>query len=129
MAHPNEDLMRKGFAAFSSGDMATLNDLFADDIEWHTPGESQIAGDYHGKDEVFGAFAKVVELTGGTFKIDLHDVLANDDHGVALLTVTGQQDGRELHDNSVQVFHIKDGKVTESWIHPGDERASDEFWG
>jgi len=30
--------------------------------------------------------------------------------------------------NSAQVWHIKDGKVTESWLHPGDAYASDEFW-
>jgi len=29
--------------------------------------------------------------------------------------------------NSAQVWHIKDGKVTESWLHPGDAYASDEF--
>ena len=31
MAHPNEDLVRRGYEAFATGDMATLNELFADD--------------------------------------------------------------------------------------------------
>ena len=129
MAHPNEDLMRKGYAAFGSGDLAALNDLFSDDVVWHSPGHNQLSGDQRGKDEVFAQFGKIVELTGGTFKLDLHDVLANDDHGVALLTATAQRDGKELNDHSVQVFHLKDGKVTESWLHVGDEQKSDEFWG
>jgi hypothetical protein len=25
--------------------------------------------------------------------------------------------------------HVKDGKVTEQRLHPGDPYASDEFWG
>jgi uncharacterized protein len=129
MGHPNEDLARKGYAAFGSGDMDTLNEIFADDLVWHVGGKSSLAGDYRGKDAVFGFFAKTMELSSGTFRLDIHDILANDDHIVALTTTTGEHDGKSLHDNGVQVLHVKDGKVTESWFHPGDQQAVDEFWG
>ena len=129
MAHPNEDLARRGYQAFSEGDMATLNELFADDLVWHVGGRSSLAGDYRGKDAVFDFFAKTMEMTGGTFRLEVHDILANDDHVVALTTVSGQRDGKSINDNSVQVLHVKDGKVTESWFHPGDQYAADEFWG
>jgi ketosteroid isomerase-like protein len=129
VAHPNEDLIRKGYAAFQSGDMATLNDLFADDVVWHAPGRNQLAGTYRGKDEVFASFLKVAELTGGTFKLDIHTVLADDEHAIVLTRATGEREGRKLDDNTVQVFHISDGKVTEQWLHPGDLYAADEFWG
>ena|ERR1051325_989933 len=129
MTHPNEDLARKGYAAFSSGDMTALNDLFADDIVWHVGGRSPLAGDYKGKDAVFGFFAKTMEMTGGTFRLEVHDLLANDDHVVALTHVSGQRDGKSIDDNSVQVLHVSGGKVTESWFHPGDAYAADEFWG
>ena len=128
MAHPNEDLLRRGYEAFGKGDMDTLNQLFADDIVWHTPGKSPIAGDYKGKQEVFAFFGKIAELSGGTFKLEIHEVLANDEHGVVLATSTGQRDGKRIDDNSVNVFHIQDGKVTEFWGHPGDQYATDEFW-
>jgi uncharacterized protein len=128
MAHPNEDLVRRGFAAFGTGDMATLGELFADDIVWHGGGRSPISGDYKGKDEVFGFFAQLAERAGGTFRIDVHDVLANDEHVVALTTGTGQREGKTLSDNGAQVFHVKDGKVTETWFLPGDQYADDEFW-
>ena len=129
MAHPNEALVRRGYEAFATGDMATLNELFADDIVWHVPGRSQLAGDFRGKEEVFGNFQKVAELTGGTFKLDIHAVLADDEHAVVLARAMGEREGKTLNDNSVQVFHIKDGKVTEQWLHPGDTYASDDFWG
>ena len=129
MTHPNEDLVRKGFAAFSSGDMATLNELFADDIVWHSPGRSQLSGDYRGKPAVMGFFQKTFELTGGTFKLEIHDVLANDTHGVALVRATAELEGRKLDSNSVQVFHIVGGKVVEQWLTNDDQYASDEFWG
>ena len=128
MTHPNEDLVRKGFAAFSSGDMATLNDLFADDIVWHSAGTNQLSGDRRGKAAVMDLFKKTFELSGGTLKLEMHDVLANDTHGVALVHATGEREGRTLDDDTVQVFHIVDGKVTEQWLCPGDQSASDAFW-
>ena len=46
MGHPNEDLIRQGYDAFSSGDMDTLRELFHPDIVWHASGRSQLAGDH-----------------------------------------------------------------------------------
>jgi ketosteroid isomerase-like protein len=37
MAHPNENLVRRGFDAFSKGDVDTLRELFDQDAVWHTP--------------------------------------------------------------------------------------------
>src|ERR671930_2216500 len=102
MSHPNEDLIRKGYAAFLSGDMATLSDLFADDVVWHAPGRNPLAGTYRGKEEVFASFQKVVEMTGGTFKLDIHAILADDEHAVVLTRATGEREGKSLDDKSVQ---------------------------
>lgn len=128
MAHPNEDLMRKGYEAFGSGDLNAVRELFADDIVWHVAGKSPLAGDYKGQDEVLGFLAKTMEMTGGTFRIEVHDILANDEHGIALATARAEREGKQLDSNSVQVVHIRGGKLTESWFHPEDLYANDEFW-
>jgi ketosteroid isomerase-like protein len=129
MAHPNEDLLRRGYEAFSSGDMQTLGELFAVDIVWHVGGRNQLSSDYRGTQEVFNLFGSFAQLTGGTLRIELHDVLANDEHAVALQKVTGEREGRTLDDNGVGVYHVREGKVTEAWFHPGDAYDLDEFWG
>ncbi len=36
--HPNIELSRRGYAAFGTGDMATLTELIADDAVWHVGG-------------------------------------------------------------------------------------------
>ena len=128
MTHPNEDLVRRGYEAFGTGDIATLQELFADDIVWHFPGNSPVSGDFNGKAEVLGWLAKNAELSGGTLRVEPHDVLANDEHAVGLIRVSAQREGRSLDDPSVQIFHIKDGKATEVWVHPSDQAASDAFW-
>ena len=128
MAHPNEELLRKGYDAFGKGDMDTIRELFSDDIVWHAPGKSPLAGDYEGIDAVLEQFGKVFEMTGGSFRLEIHDVIANDEHAVALVRATGERDGKTFDDRGVQVWHIKDGKATEQWLHSGDQYAADEFF-
>ena len=129
MGHPNEELMRKGYKAFSEGDLDTVSTLFADDIVWHVSGKSSIAGDYKGKEHVFEFFGKVTQDTGGTFKIDIHDVLANDEHAVVLASSSAQKDGKSFEGNGVAVYHVKDGQVAEAWQIAEDQYGTDEFWG
>jgi ketosteroid isomerase-like protein len=128
--HPNEELIRKGYEAFGKGDLDALrNELFDPNIKWHVAGRSSVAGDYEGVDNVFGFFGKIAELSGGTFNLELHDVLANDTHAAVLATASGQRDGKSLTDHNVHVWHLEGGKAKEFWGHAQDQYAVDEFWG
>jgi ketosteroid isomerase-like protein len=40
VAHPKEDLIRKAYDAFGSGDIDTIREPFAEDIEFHVPGKN-----------------------------------------------------------------------------------------
>jgi ketosteroid isomerase-like protein len=124
--HPNVALLRKGYDAFAKGDMATINDLFADDIVWHVPGTGILSGDYKGKEEVINMFGRLFQETGGTFKIDIHDVLANDEHSVCINTVSGERNGTRFETRNVDVFHpTADGKVKEYWSCSENQAAID----
>lgn len=126
--HPNVALLKKGYEAFAKGDMATLTELFSENVVWHMAGSNPISGEHRGRDAVFAFFAKVTQLTGGTFKSELHDVLANDEHGVALTRATASRQGRQLNSLDTAVYHTGDGKVTEAWSFAQDQRVTDEFW-
>ena len=129
MTHPNEDLMREGFAAFARGDLDALqNRYFAEDIRWHFPGKSPFGGDIEGAAEVIKWLGRSFEASDGTIRLELHDVIANDEHAVALFTAHAERAGKHLEDNTVQVAHIRDGKETEVWFYPADQYATDEFW-
>lgn len=127
-AHPNAELIRRGYDAFSRGDMDALRDLIAPDAVWHVPGRSPQAGDYTGIDAILGFFAESFQRSEGTLKVELHDVLANDEHGVGLQRSTAHRLGKTLDSNDALVFHLRDGKATEAWFHPGDQYATDDFW-
>ena len=70
----------------------------------------------------------LVERSGGTFRAEVHDVLGGQEHAVGLLRVSGRREGRDVDVPVVHVFHVRDGKLAELWIHPLDQYAIDEFW-
>jgi ketosteroid isomerase-like protein len=83
MAHPNEDLVREGYAAFGRGDIDALRrSFFAADVRYHVPGKSPLGGDYEGVAQVLEWLGRQFELSGGTISAEVHDVVANDEHAV-----------------------------------------------
>lgn len=126
--HPNGSLIRRGYEAFTKGDVLTLAELFAADTVWHQPGSNPLSGDHQGRDAVLAFLGNLAGLSGGTYKVELHDLLANDDHVVALSRETASRQGKRLDSLSVQVYHVKQGKIVESWSFVQDDPAYDEFW-
>jgi len=123
------DIARRGYQAFAEGDVQWLNDHLSDGVVWHVPGRNPLSGDYRGKSEVLAFFARTIEMTGGTFRIELHDIVGNDDHVVGIGTQFAQGPGGEYFEGRfTQVFHIKNDKATEVWTHPEDSDAVDDFF-
>jgi uncharacterized protein len=127
--HPNVTRTRDGYAAFAKADFAALNELFAEDVLWHVQGRNQLTGDYRGRDAVYGFFGKLMELTQGSFHIDLHAVFADDERGVALVDQTASRDGQSIRSYNSHIFHFRDGMVTEFWDASTDQYAFDELIG
>ena len=127
--HPNAARIRDGYAAFAKGDFTVLNDLFAEDLLWHDTGRNQLSGEYRGREAVYELFGKLMEVSEGSFHIDLHAVLADDEHGVALVVVKASRGGRSIEVKEAHVFHMRDGKVVEFWNASTDMYAADELFG
>ncbi|MGH9156072.1 MAG: nuclear transport factor 2 family protein [Acidimicrobiales bacterium] len=128
MAHANEDLIRGGYEAFARGDVGDVLARFADDIVWHVPGRNVLAGEYHGHAGVLGFFARLQELTGGTFRLDIHDVMASDGHVAVIVHATAERAGQAWSSDNVHVWHVVDGKATRFRGFSADPYADDEFW-
>lgn len=129
MEHPNVELIRKGYDAFTRGDVATLSEVFTQDVLWHEAGSRfELAGDYKGQEAVFATFARLQELTDGTFTVTLEDCFADDRQAVAIHTVKARNGNRLYEGRETVVFHILDGKVTDAWHTVRDIDAYDEFW-
>ena len=125
--HPNATLVREMFAAMDRGDMQWIEDHTADDIVWHTGGNSKAAGATRGKEAVRASMAAMAEP--GAMKADVHDVIGNDEHTVVLGTaVVTVPSGASVEYNYVNVFHITDGMITEVWGLAENDAVTDPIW-
>jgi len=119
--HPNADLARKLFEAMDSGEVAVGRSLIADDVVWHTIGGRTVEGLVQLEAAMTG---------GGDFSItgDVHDVVANDDHVVALINATATAGDQELTYRTAEIMHVEDGKITERWAFSDDTQAIIDFF-
>lgn len=126
--HPNVVIFQSIYSAFTKGDMDALATFFDEGVSWHTPGRHSLARTYVGRVETFASFAEEFELTAGTYSVEVRDVLATDEHIVALLHATADRSGKRLDQDYVIVFRMRHGKVDAAWEICKDQPAVDEFW-
>jgi ketosteroid isomerase-like protein len=125
--HRNVVLVREMFAAMERGDVAWLEDHTADDIVWHTGGNSRAAGVRRGKDEVRELLGQAA--SPDSMKAQIHDIVGNDDHTVVIgSAVVTAPSGRSVEYNYVNVFHISGDQVTEVWGMSENDAETDPIW-
>ena len=78
---PNVQRLRDGYDAFAKGDLATLRELMTEDVVWHVAGHSEMSGQYEGIDAVLAFFGRMMEVTGGSFRLEPRTFLADDAYG------------------------------------------------
>ena len=100
--------------------------LYAPDATLHYVGRHRLGGTYRGWQEILELFRRSREAFGGTQQLDLHDVVAGDNHAVALLNGSAERDGVRRHWRRVVVFHLRDGLIAEQWIHDSDQHVIEE---
>lgn len=129
MAHKNEKLVREALKAFISGDVPALSGFLAEDLMVHVPGSNRLSGDYKSREEFLSGFVgTIMELTGGQFQLDPHDVVAGDDHAVGIYNIRAVRDGKTIEWRHVNVYHIRDGSIAEVFQHPFEFEAWNAFW-
>ena len=128
MSDANAAIVRKAYDNFAQGNIPAVFAAFDPNISWHIPGHSPLSGDYRGHDEIAGFFQRTMELSGGAFGIDVHNVLADGDLVVVLATVTAQRNGNSASFSEVHVWRMRNGKATEFREYPGDEQHEVRFW-
>ena len=122
-------IVRRGYDALTRGDLTTLAELCGDDVSWHTPGRSPLAGDVVGREAVFARLGRYRAETGGTFRADLKRVLTDEDGRViGIHHNVAERGGKQLDVYSCVVFELEDGRIVAGREHFSDLLAWDEFW-
>lgn len=127
MAHPDEAVVRRFVDAMVARDVGAIAECFADDVVFHITGHNALTGDHRGKQEVLTRLFQAWEEAFGGLEIDVHDVLANDDHVVVLSDRRATREDRAVEMRSATVYHVRDGRIAEAWLFEWDPYAVDDF--
>jgi uncharacterized protein len=126
--HPNAAIVRSAYEALQRGDVPAFAALLDDNIIWHesTPG---FAGEYQGRDQALALLGRVFQETGVQFsRVAIHDILADDDHTVILHDSTLTKSGRAFTGRYADIYHLRNGKITEHWHLAVDPKADEVFF-
>ena len=128
MNHPNRELIQRAYDAFGCGDIPTVLSTFDKEIRWHVPGQSALSGNYFGHEQVLGFFQKTMNVSEGTLRIELHEIVASDTTVFVLCTVSATRSGQRGEFSEVHVWRIADGRAIEFREFQGDEYAETKFF-
>ena len=122
--HPNVTAARQMNDAMLRGDMEGAASFVADDVVWHMIGAAEPV---RGK----AALAASMQAAGHGAEITwvTHDTVGNDDHVVALVEATATRAGKSLTYRTAEIYHMKNGRLTERWAFSDDTAAINEFFG
>ena len=121
--HPNAAAIRVAQER-ANNDPMSMADMLDDDIVWHEIGSDQ---PIRGKQALAERFAGMPE--GAGIKTETHDIVANDEHAIQLVTATATMGDQELVYRTAEIYHMRDGKITERWAFSDDTDRINKFFG
>ncbi|MFI6419116.1 nuclear transport factor 2 family protein [Streptomyces sp. NPDC050842] len=128
--HPDIALVRRGFEAWTRGDMETVGTLMTADCTHHSPGNSQISGHFKGRDNILAMYGKMFELTGGKMQVEMDSIsMDGRGHVVASNKFFAERGDRGIEMKGALIFTIMGGKITDIDECVEDIEQSDAFWG
>ena len=125
------ETLGQAMAAVSRGEIDRFGEiLLADDVVWHWPGASSVAGDYRGRAAALDLIRGFHRLTGGRLTVEPVDILEGRDHLMSFTHITAEKEGQRLDVMMADAMRFTaDGRVEEYWTLSNDQKAVDDFLG
>jgi ketosteroid isomerase-like protein len=123
--------LRTAMEAVSRGDLQAFGDtLLNDEVVWHWPGRSSVAGEYRGRDAALGLIQRFHAISQGRLHVAPLDILEGRDHLMSFTHVTAEREGQQLDVTMADAMRFgPDGRVVEFWTLSNDQQAVDSFIG
>jgi hypothetical protein len=113
---------------YTGGDLAAVKELLAEDVVWHVPGTSPIAGDYRGHEAVTGYFRLRRDLAGGAIQIAKDSEAHHEEALVQLADGRAPLGGQEVVWRTAGVYRVADARIAEAWLIPLNQEHFDRVW-
>jgi ketosteroid isomerase-like protein len=113
---------------YTGGPLEPLEALLAEDVVWHVPGRSAIAGHHTGRPAVLEYFRRRRALTGATLEITDHGGIERGDTVVRLADGRATIGGRDVAWRTAGIYRVQDGRLREAWLVPLDLERFEHAW-
>ena len=126
--YPNAERARRGLDAFAAGDFGALAELIGEDCVWRIRGANVLAGEYRGREAIFGLLRRTAELSGGTYRVEPRWIVAGAERVVIVYRASGRRYGRSIDMDQALLCRIAEGVWVDVDALPFDQHAFDAFW-
>jgi uncharacterized protein len=123
-----EEFLTRQREMYTGGDLTAVEELLGEDVVWHVPGTSPIAGDYRGREAVTGYFRLRRDLAGGAIRVAKGGEAHHEEALVQLADGRAPLGGREVVWRTAGVYRVADGRIAEAWLVPLDQEHFDRVW-
>jgi len=123
--HPNIDMLAGFYEAFPEDD---LSGLFSEDTFALVGGSNSLSGTHRGRQAVLGVIESYRKAAADGMELDVHDILANDDHGMAIVRVSASRGDAAYDEYETHVFEIVDGLIAGIFVYWNDPAPADLFF-
>jgi ketosteroid isomerase-like protein len=121
-----QDLARRFFGAYASGDRETAAALLADDLVSCVTNADAGVDVVRGRDEYM---RRVPDLRSAAGSLALSQVVEVDAERVLIMVeIRARREGMELHNFAAFLARIRDGRIAELWMVDARPEGSDRFW-
>jgi ketosteroid isomerase-like protein len=127
MPHSNETLLTEVYARFARGDIPGFLALCDDSIQFKVPAGTPFSG-VHTKADFSEWIGKVMEISKGTFGERPVHLIANDEHGVAILEHCLERDGKRIEYRTDHIWQFRNGKLSGWEERPGNQEEFNRAW-
>ena len=127
----NSERVGEAMAAVSRGDVEEFGDiLLSDDVVWHWPGRSSVAGEYRGREAVLGLVREFHRAARDRLQVEPIDLLEGREYLMSFTHVTAERESERLDVVMADAMRFgDDGRVVEFWTLSNDQAAVDAFIG
>jgi uncharacterized protein len=123
-----EELHRRQQEMYAGGPIEPVLELLDEEIVWHVPGTSPIAGDHRGHPGVAGYFARRRQLARATMRMHPGSMLAERDAVVQLVAGSAELGGEHVRWRTVGVYRVRNARIAEVWLVPLEVELFDSVW-
>jgi uncharacterized protein len=121
----NERMVRNLYDAFGRGDIPTILNMLADDVDWYDPGPPAVthAGRYRGREDVVRFFSRIGESLA-IEAFEPMEFIVQRDRGIVLGSIRAKvkQTGLVYDNEWAMSWTLRDGLVTKWQIYEDTAR-------